>query len=166
MIKKAKTIKFEKVSRVEFKVPGCGVMQTARIYKEIKIPTRATEGSAGYDFYSPISFKLTADHPIVEIPTGIRVSMPQHVALLIVPRSGMGWKTGVHLTNTIGVIDSDYYNANNEGHIKIKLERGFEDLEVKAGDRIAQGLFLPVFFVEGDTVNKKKRSGGFGSTGV
>lgn len=166
MIKKNKTIKFEKVSRGSFRVPGCSVLQNAKIYKEIKIPVRATEGSAGYDFYSPVSFKLTKENPIIEIPTGIRVSMPQNVALLIVPRSGMGWKTGVHLTNTVGVIDSDYYDANNEGHIQIKLERGFEDIEIKAGDRIAQGLFIPVFFAEGDTVSKKKRSGGFGSTGV
>lgn len=90
------------------------------IYENIQLPKRSTPGSAGYDFRIPFDFTLYKDSSIV-IPTGIRCKMPKNCVLLIVPRSGLGFKYRLSLMNTIGVIDSDYYTANNYGHIMIKL---------------------------------------------
>ena len=97
------------------------------VYDDIKLPTRATSGSVGYDFYSPFDLTL---FPGVDtlIPTGIRVYMAPEAELwlMMAPKSGLGTKYKVRLCNTIGVIDSDYYNAKNEGHIMLKMSNGLE----------------------------------------
>ena len=145
--------KFYKVSRQQFTKDG---------YDEIKLPLRATAGSAGYDFFAPYDFELKSGGEII-IDTGIRARIENGWVLVILPRSGSGFKFGVRLANTAGVIDSDYFNADNEGHIKIKLIGGSKDYSVKQGEAFAQGLFLPFGITEDDDC-KEERRGGFGST--
>lgn len=137
--------------------------QIAETYEGIKLPTRATTGSAGYDFYSPIDFTLAPDGDIT-ICTGIRAIMPQQVFLAIYPRSGLGFKYQVGLVNTVGIIDSDYSGSDNEGHIMIKLvNHGHSPLSIEAGKGISQGIFQPHYIVDNDCVIRK-RNGGGGST--
>ena len=162
-------IKFEKVSYEQFKKDLLKIQpeligsedSIKEFYNNIKLPKRSTTGSAGYDFVSPINAELTDK---VLIPTGIRAQMPQNVALMMYPRSGLGFKTGMRLANSTGVIDSDYYYSDNEGHIMIKLVRGFDDLKIHAGDRIAQGIFTNYLITDDDDTTDV-RKGGFGSTG-
>jgi dUTP pyrophosphatase len=123
-----------------------------------RLPERATAGSAGYDFFAPEDITLPGT-----VKTGVRVKVIPGYVLCIFPRSGLGFKYGVRLANTVGVIDSDYYNADNEGHIMIKLECD-TPLTIKAGERFAQGIFLPFGITEDDNA-AGERSGGFGSTG-
>lgn len=163
-------IKFEKISYEQFKKDAGKILGDRpeeffkEMYESIKLPVRGTAGAAGYDFSSPIAACLNEEHPTVLIPTGIRAEMPRDVVLMMYPRSGLGFKTGMRLANTVGVIDSDYYYSDNEGHIMIKLVRGFADLNISAGDRIAQGIFSPYFITENDNTTET-RNGGFGSTG-
>lgn len=131
-------------------------------YEDIKLPRRATVGSAGYDFFAPYDFTLGVGEEIV-IDTGVRARINDGWVLVILPRSGSGFKYGVRLANTAGVIDSDYFNADNEGHIKIKLVGASKSYEVKKGDAFAQGIFLPFGITESDFVTDE-RHGGFGST--
>ena len=146
--------KFFKVSQAQFGREG---------YENIILPRRATSGSAGYDFIAPYDFTLEPSEEII-IDTGIRARISEGWVLVILPRSGSGFKYGVRLANTAGVIDSDYFNADNEGHIKIKLVGGTKSYSVKAGDAFAQGIFLPYGITEDDDC-KEERHGGFGSTG-
>jgi dUTP pyrophosphatase len=90
------------------------------IYDNIKLPLRGTSGSAGYDFYIPHDLQLSRGENIV-ILTGIRAKMPKDMFLSLFPRSGQGFKYRIALSNTVGIIDSDYFNANNYGHIMIKI---------------------------------------------
>lgn len=131
-------------------------------YENIILPRRATAGSAGYDFIAPYDFELGVGEEIV-IDTGVRARIADGWVLVIFPRSGSGFKFGVRLANTAGIIDSDYFNADNEGHIKIKLVGATKPFSVKAGDAFAQGIFLPYGITEDDNCNSE-RHGGFGST--
>lgn len=135
------------------------------IYDNIVLPKRATGGSAGYDFHSPISFTLLPNETI-NIPTGIRVKMENGWVLAIFPRSGLGFKYRLQLNNTVGIIDSDYYGSKNEGHIFIKITNATNEsktIEVGSGDGFAQGIFLP-FGITIDDSCENIRDGGFGST--
>lgn len=157
--------KFEFVSKeqylkdFEFKEDAC------EVYSKLKKPHRATAMSAGYDFYSPFDFHLEPGMTI-KIPTGIRAKIPEDYVLMIYPRSGLGFKYRLQLNNTVGVIDSDYYNALNEGHIMIKITNDSNEgkaLDIKAGEGFAQGIFMQYGIVEDDDA-KDIRVGGFGST--
>ncbi len=133
------------------------------IYNNLKLPKRATKSSAGYDFYSPYDFTLKPGETI-KIPTGIRCQMESDYVLLILPRSSLGFKYRLSLDNTVGVIDADYYNALNEGHIFIKMTNNSnKELTVKQGEGFAQGIFLQYGITIDDDTNEK-RIGGFGST--
>ena len=134
-------------------------------YSDIVLPKRATSGSAGYDFSLPYDIELLPGDELI-INTGIRCRINEGFVLVIVPRSGLGFKYGVRLKNTVGVIDSDYYGAENEGHIKIKLvNSGITELNLKKGERFAQGILLPYYLAEEENV-ETKRKGGMGSTSV
>ena len=127
-------------------------------------PKRATKGSCGYDFVSPVAFSLGPKKKVI-IPTGIRVKMPSWAFLMIAPRSSLGIKYQLGLANTVGIIDSDYYYAKNEGHIMIALEnRGEDEVFIEAGDRFAQGIFLTRILTTDDDTTRI-REGGMGSTG-
>ena len=134
-------------------------------YDALKLPRRATAGSAGYDFYSPLDFSL-APGEFIKIPTGIRARIDEGWVLTLYPRSGQGFKYRLQLYNSVGVIDSDYFGAENEGHIQIKIVNANEEgkvLVVHRGEAFAQGIFLP-FGVTVDDDVEDVRTGGFGST--
>ena len=111
-------------------------------YSSIILPKRATSGSAGYDFFSPFEFSLLPNESI-KIPTGIRVKIDEGWVLKIYPRSSLGFKYRLTLNNTVGIIDSDYYFADNEGHIFIKMTNcGEKPLTIEKGKAFAQGIFI------------------------
>lgn len=135
------------------------------VYNKLQLPKRATRGSAGYDFYTPIDICLKPGETI-KIPTGIRCEMNERWVLMIYPRSGLGFKFRLQLNNTVGIIDSDYFNSDNEGHIFIKMTNDSNEgktVDVKANQGVAQGLFMQYGLVEDDDVIEE-RNGGFGST--
>lgn len=137
----------------------------AEIYRDIKLPQRATEKSAGYDFFAPYDFVL---HPgsTIKIATGIRVILDDDKFLMCAPRSGHGFKARIQLDNTIGIIDADYSNSDNEGHIHLKLTNDShtgKSIAVKKGEGMMQAIILSYYTVEDDNVTIK-RNGGFGST--
>ena len=130
----------------------------------IQMPRRATAGSAGYDFFAPADLRL-APGETVSVPTGVRVRIDNGWVLMLFPRSGLGFKYRLMLNNTVGIVDADYFNALNEGHIFIKLfNAGDRMLHVPAGEAFAQGVLLPFGITEDDTADGA-RVGGFGSTG-
>ena len=136
-----------------------------KIYESLSIPKRATKGSAGYDFYAPFDICL-APGQTIKIPTGIRVYMEENYVLKLYPRSGLGFKYRLQLNNTVGIIDSDYYESDNEGHIFIKITNNTLDgktIELKCGDAFAQGIFNKYYLAKENKVHTK-RNGGFGST--
>lgn len=132
------------------------------IWERIKLPQRATGGSAGYDFYLPYGFSVAQGKPVT-IPTGIRIDIQPGWFLELVPRSGLGFKHGMRLINTLGVIDSDYYYADNEGHIMAKIAVA-NNMCLQDGDRFIQGILIPHGITRSDSTFGI-RTGGFGSTG-
>lgn len=162
--------KFQKVSETQFVNAWIDTFSTTReeaiaVYETIKLPKRATTGSAGYDFYTPLAVTLKPGETI-KIPTGIRAWMEEDYVLMCFPRSGLGFKFRLQLNNTVGIIDSDYYNSDNEGHIFIKItndSREGKTVEIPAGSGFAQGIFLPYGITEDDDA-EEIRNGGFGST--
>lgn len=162
--------KFYKVSEEQFvrdwmKTFGGRKEEALAAYESVRLPKRATAGSAGYDFFAPLPFVLKPGETI-NIPTGIRVFMEESYVLLCFPRSGLGFKFRLQLNNTVGVIDSDYYYSDNEGHIFIKLTNDSNEgktLALEAGSGFAQGIFLQYGITEDDEASAA-RNGGFGST--
>lgn len=131
---------------------------------QIPLPVRATKGSAGYDFVSTADVTAAPGKSVL-IPTGIRCEMDAGWVLMLFPRSSLGFKHNVRLSNTVGVIDSDYYHAANEGHIMVKLyNAGDHEVSLKCGERFCQGVFLPYGLAEEDE-QLTDRIGGMGSTG-
>ena len=142
--------RFMKVSREQFlsdfkdSFPEYGEEQIVKIYEELKLPARATSGSAGYDFFTPVALELKPGETI-KIPTGIRASMQPEWVLHLYPRSGLGFKFRLQLNNTVGIIDSDYFNSDNEGHIFAKITNDSNEgkvLKLQAGEGFMQGIFL------------------------
>lgn len=133
----------------------------AEAYKSIKLPQRSTKHSAGYDFY--VNAPINGDYGNV-YPTGIKACMPENVVLMIYPRSSLGFKYDFTLDNTVGVIDSDYYNnPQNEGHILISWTAK-EPIRLNTGDKLCQGIFTN-FLITDDDRATETRTGGIGSTG-
>ena len=129
----------------------------------IPLPKRATAGSAGYDFVSPLEVTIPAGGTAL-IPTGIRAVMEPGWVLMLFPRSSLGFRHALRLSNTVGLIDSDYAFAKNEGHIMVKLRNPLsEPVTIGKGDRFCQGVFLPYGTAEEEEV-LTERTGGFGST--
>lgn len=163
--------KFMKVSKEQFaegwqdtfgKISG---EELERIYESVKLPKRATSGSAGYDFFSPLTFELKPQETI-KIPTGIRVQMEEGWVLKVYPRSGLGFKYRLQLNNTVGIIDSDYFYSDNEGHMFMKLTNDSKEgktLEVGQSEGMVQGIFMQYGITEDDDADGV-RNGGFGST--
>lgn len=164
--------RFEKVSLEQFtqamkdEFGHITYEQIREIYDSIQLPTRATSGSAGYDFRSPIRFRLRPKETI-KIPTGIRVKINDGWWLGCFPRSGLGFKYRLQLNNTVGVIDSDYYYSSNEGHIFFKVTNDSNEgknIDVDVGDGFAQAIFIPFGITYSDDADGI-RNGGMGSTG-
>lgn len=136
-----------------------------RIYEEIKLPKRATSGSAGYDFFAPIEI-LLAPGETMKVPTGIRVEMEENWVLKCYPRSGLGFKYRLQLNNTVGIIDSDYFYSDNEGHIFSKITNDTNEgktIEIPVGTGFMQGIFVEYGITVDDDADAV-RNGGFGST--
>ena len=135
------------------------------IYEAIKLPVRATRGSAGYDFFAPLSLSI-APGRTVKVPTGIRVEMQENWVLKCYPRSGLGFKYRLQLNNTVGIIDSDYFYSDNEGHIFAKITNDTNEgktVEIEAGTGFMQGIFVEYGITMDDEVSTV-RNGGLGST--
>lgn len=223
--------RFEKVPYTQFKndfmklyveIPDMDFDEKTleEIYYNIALPKRSTAGSAGYDFVSPFDISMVPKSSIM-IPTGIRCYMPKNLVLMIYPRSGLSSKNRLSIVNTTPIIDSDYYGADNYGHIFLKMcydyitnprqdtpdamDKGYyrkkhsfaygestmiglgmpneitylhttdttswvtaHKLNIKAGDRIAQGIFTEYHITYDDYIGKEElgeRTGGHGSTG-
>ena len=157
--------KFEKISFEQFEADS-NFKNTQEIYDNLKIPSKATIGSKGYDFFAPAGFTLRPGCSL-KIPTGIKCQLEDDKGLFIFPRSGLGFKYMVQLANTIGVIDVDYYNnEGNEGHIFIKIRNGgTETVKVGAGEAFAQGIILKCYDAENEEEQPLQiRKGGLGST--
>lgn len=156
--------KFNKVSRDQYVIDRndkCAIDE----WEEIILPKRATHSSAGYDFFAPFGFTLNPGDTI-KIPTGISVELDLDKFLMIVPRSGLGFKYRLQLDNTVGVIDADYVFSDNEGHIWVKMTNDTKDdkvIEIYPGDAIAQGIILQ-YGITDDDETSRNRNGGFGST--
>ena len=162
---------FEKVSEDRFindftdAFPKVSKEEAKKIYDKIKLPRRATSGSAGYDFFMPLQVTLSPGET-AKIPTGIRAKMREDYVLMIYPRSGLGFKYRLQLNNTVGIIDSDYYGSDNEGHIFIKVTNDTNEnrtLVMEEATGFAQGIFMQ-FGITDDDECTDVRNGGFGST--
>ena len=172
--------KFHKVSYEQFKkdfLDIVGITDEAdkeaydekirEMYDSIKLPKRATKHSAGYDFFMPLPTFHLRDGGSIKIPTGIRCEMNENWVLMEFPRSGIGFKFGAHLANTVGIIDSDYFHADNEGHIFVKMVNDSsiaKDILFESGNAFCQGIFVPYGVTIDDDV-ETERTGGLGSTG-
>ena len=164
--------KFEKVSFDQFysdmRSEFCDtytVEEVKSMYDSLQLPKRSNIGDSGYDFFAPFDIKLSKDQ-VIKIPTGIRVIIEDGWFLGCFPRSGLGFKYFSSLANTIGIVDSRYYQSSNEGHIMCKMiNRNPKEvsLEVKRGQGFMQGIFMPYGITQDDETNGV-RDGGFGST--
>lgn len=166
-----KIAQFFKVGREQFAQDFCAVFQgipyedAEKIYEKIRLPRRATKGSAGYDIYTPVTYTLKPGES-VKIPTGIRVKIENGWFLSVFPRSGLGFKFRLQMDNTVGIIDSDYFFAENEGHIFVKVtndSREGKSVVLEAGTAFCQGIFLE-YGITIDDETEGIRTGGLGST--
>lgn len=165
-----KVAKFEKVSfeifKSAFDSETADLKEIQKIYAGIKLPRRATVGSAGYDFFVPYDISLKPGET-AKIPTGIRVWIENGWVLKLYPRSGLGFKFRLQLNNTVGIIDSDYYYSDNEGHIFCRITNDSNEnktVSLKSGDGFCQGIFVEYGITTDDNADGI-RNGGFGSTG-
>ena len=154
--------KFEKISYEEF---SKSVIDDKELYNSIELPKRSTKNSCGYDIMSA-SKGVIMPHESMIFKTGIKAMMNSDEVLYIYSRSGQGFKNDVSLSNSVGLIDADYYNnSSNEGHIMIKLiNHSDKEYIVNIGDKIAQGVFMKYLIVDEEEEINNIRNGGFGST--
>lgn len=134
---------------------------------DIQLPKRGSSKSAGYDICTPVDIIIPPNGISDAIQTDIKAYMLDNEYLKIVPRSSLGFKKGLMLINTIAIIDSDFYeNPENDGNIGFKLKNlTNETVEIKAGERIMQGIFQEYLITDDDDCDKE-RVGGVGSTGI
>lgn len=165
--------KFEKISERQFFTDfaeylsdeGLDTRDGRAIYNMIKLPKRATTGSAGYDIFAPYDITIPPKGT-VKVPTGIRVILDDDKFLAIYPRSGLGFKYKIQLFNSVGIIDGDYVYSDNEGHIWCKFYNDSPDgktIAIKKGEAMCQGIIQEFFTTENDN-SDGIRNGGFGST--
>ena len=160
--------KFEPVSENQFNTDFTEALSniegyTMPLWEDIKLPKRATKGSAGYDFFAPFDFVLEPNETI-KFPTGIRCKIQDGYVLELYPRSSLGFKYKMKLDNTVGIIDSDYYDSDNEGHIHAKFTNtGDKTIHIKKGEAYMQGIFKRYYLAEEEEVTEV-RNGGIGST--
>lgn len=147
--------KFEKISFEQF---SKDIKNDKDLYDSYVLPKRETKYAAGYDFYSLYDFCLKPGE-IIKIPTGIKVQMENDDVLLLLDRSGMGFKYNIRMCNQVGVVDKDYYNnKSNEGHMFVRLQNeGKEDWIVKKGEGFCQGLFIKYLVTDDDEPIEKNR---------
>ena len=138
--------------------------------EDFDLPKRSTAKSAGYDFINPEDIIIPAyklgDKPIL-VKTGVKVQMPDDEFLMLVNRSSNPKKKNLVIPNSLGIIDADYYgNEDNDGEIMFAFYNlSNEDILIKAGEKLGQGIFMKYGIVDGDNA-EGNRTGGFGSTGI
>ena len=147
-------VQFEKVNRIE---------------KDIKLPERSTENSAGYDFFAYTDTIIPAG-TIVRVNTGVKCKLMPDMFLMLANRSSNPSKKGLVLMNGIGIIDADYYgNTDNDGEMAFEFYNITDtDVEIKKGDKLGQGVIMKFIKTDNDYISNPDatRVGGFGSTGV
>lgn len=153
--------KFEKISFEQF---SKDIKEDINLYNEYNIPKRATKGSAGYDF-ELVQDTLFKKGEVTKVPTGIKCKMNNNIVLLLIVRSSIGIKKRLVMMNQTGVVDSDYYNnEDNEGHMYAFLKNDSEeDVFLKKGERFLQGILMPFVLADEEEV-VVTRTGGTGST--
>jgi len=171
-------MRFEKVTKERY-FKDCGytdkfgddlLIGCEEEYNDIELPKRATKGSAGYDFFAPFDINLQQGETMI-VPTGIRwvatvdnSDILYDIALYLYPRSGLGFKYLMGLANTVGIIDSDYFQSDNEGHIMAKIvNNGNKPIDIKKGQGFVQGI-ISVYYKVDDDETVEQRNGGFGSS--
>lgn len=134
---------------------------------EIVLPRRGTSRSAGYDICTPVDVVVPAGGYSKIIFTDIKVYMLPDEVLKTYVRSSIGMKKGLILANITGIIDSDYYsNPDNDGNIGFMLRNlTDEDVILKSGERVIQGIFTKYLSCDNDSPQNEDRLGGVGSTG-
>ena len=139
---------FEKIS---FKQFAKDIKDDKKIYEKYKLPIRDSKATAGYNLFLINHIEIKPNE-IIKIPTGLKAYFEEDEVLLIFVRSSMGFKYNIRLVNQVGIIDADYYNnKDNEGHIFIKIQNeGNETVKLKAGEAIAQGIFIKYLTTESD----------------
>ena len=154
--------KFEKISFEQFKKD---ISDDEKLYESYSLPKRSTKNSAGYDIASLEEYILKPGEAHIFV-TGLKVTMNSDEVLYLYGRSSFGYKYNITLANSVGVIDSDFYNnIDNEGHFKVKLiNHGEKEVKINIGDRIAQGVFMKYLIVDNEEKIIKERKGGLGST--
>lgn len=143
------------------------ILKIKKVRENAIIPKRATAGSAGMDLYACIDASIVMNPgDRVMVPTGIAIALPDaNQVALIFARSGLAVKKGINLSNSVGVIDSDY-----RGEVQVGLiNQSRETYTLEAGERIAQLVVMPVCLPEVQEVaeldDTERGAGGFGSTG-
>lgn len=165
--------KFEKISEMQFfkdfaeyiSDEALDTRDALAVYNAIKLPKRATKGSAGYDIFAPYDITIPPKGTI-KVPTGIRVLLDSDKFLAIYPRSGLGFKYKMQLFNSVGIVDADYSQSDNEGHIWAKFYNDSPDdktIVIKQGEGMCQGIIQQFFKVDDDETDGI-RNGGMGST--
>lgn len=138
-------------------------IRVKRLHPDALLPEYQSHGAACFDLHTVRAEHVPA-HGSIVFHTGLAFEVPEGYVMLIYSRSGHGFKAGVRLSNCVGVIDSDY-----RGEVMVKLTSDGGELQVNAGDRIAQAMILPVPRVRlewaGDLVETVRGQGGMGSTG-
>ncbi len=139
---------FEKISYQQFCKDVC---EDEELYNSYNLPKRDSKATAGYDIYLLHNLEIKPNE-IVKLPTGLKACCPDDEVLILVVRSSMGFKHNIRLVNQVGIIDADYYNnSNNEGHIFVKIQNeGDKVVNFKAGEAIAQGIFLKYLTTDSD----------------
>lgn len=133
---------------------------------KFELPKRSTKNSGGYDFVVPED-TICKSHEITMVKSGVKAYFPDDEVLLLFNRSSNPKKKGLIILNGVGVVDSDYVdNSDNEGEIAgLFYNMLDEDVVLKAGEKMMQGIFVK-FEITDDDNAEGKRSGGWGSTGA
>lgn len=135
----------------------------------LRLPERSTKKSAGYDFFNPERVEIPpyqlGDNPVM-VKTGIKVEMPDDEFLMLVNRSSNPKKKKLVIPNSLGIVDSDYYNnPDNEGEIMFAFYNvSKETVVIEVGEKLGQGVFIKYGITEDDEA-EGERTGGWGSTG-
>ena len=148
---------FEKISFEQF---AKDVADDRKLYDAIIIPQRDSSSTAGYDLHLLSDITLQPGET-AKLPTGLKSHFQKDEVLLLIVRSGTGFKYNIRLCNQVGVIDSDYYNnPDNEGHLWTKIQN--EDTvahSFKKGDALVQGVFMKYLTTDSDQdFNLERRS--------
>ena len=152
------------IKKISFEQFKKDISDDIDLYNNYILPKRATKYSAGYDFLAINDITIKPGE-IVKIPTGYKAKFNNDEALLLMMRSGLGFKYNLRFTNQIGLIESDYYNnESNEGHMWVSIQNeGKEEITIKKNTAYCQSVFIKFLITDDDNATNI-RKGGLGST--